>query len=96
MNGKQTVHVRIFDEHYSLVTDENAEHLERAAELVDNIMRETVQAGFRDKHKAAVLAAVQLASKMLKSELHAQDHKEKYERIVKWAESQDKALDALF
>ena len=94
--SKQTVHVRIFDEQYSLVTDESSEHLERAAELVDSLMRETVQAGFRDKHKAAVLAALQLASKMLHKDLTAQDHKEKYDRIVKWAESQDKALDNLF
>jgi cell division protein ZapA (FtsZ GTPase activity inhibitor) len=94
--SKQTVHVRVFDEQYSLVTDEPSEHLERAAELVDSLMRETVQAGFRDKHKVAVLAALQLASKMLHKEFSAQDHKEKYDRIVKWAKSQDKALDNIF
>lgn len=94
--SKQTIHVRIFDEPYSLITDESPEHLKRAADLVDSLMRETIQAGFKDRNKAAVLAALQLASKMLHKELSAQDHKEKYDRIVKWAESQDKALGNLF
>ena len=94
--SKQTVHVKIFDEAYSLVTDESSEHLERAAELVDSLIREAIQAGFRDKHKVAVLAALQLASKMLHKEFAVLDHKEKYDRIVRWAESQDKALVNLF
>jgi cell division protein ZapA (FtsZ GTPase activity inhibitor) len=93
--NKQTVHVTIFDESYSLLTDESSDHLQKAALLVNSLMKETVQAGFKDMQKVAVLAALQLASDLLKKEFSVQDHKEKYDRIVEWAQSQDKVLDTV-
>lgn len=93
--NKQTVHITIFDENYSLVTDENPEHLQEAASLVNSLMKETAKAGFKDVQKVAVLAALQLASTVLKKEYSVQSHQEKYEQLVQWLQTQDKALDTV-
>jgi cell division protein ZapA (FtsZ GTPase activity inhibitor) len=90
--SKKTVHVTIFDETYSLVTDEQEEHLSKAALMVDQQMQEIAQAGFTDTRKIAVLVALQLASKLLGETKISQECKEKHSTVTQWLKEQDEAL----
>ncbi len=92
---KERVHVSIFDETYSLVTDEPEEHLKEAALLVDQQMRDIALAGFSDARKISVLVALQLASKLLREAQHAQECSEKQNTVSEWLKEQDEALSDL-
>lgn len=61
--------VLIFGHEYSLVTTESENHIVQSARQVDAIMREIASpAVVTDERKIAVLAALRIASKMLKLE----------------------------
>lgn len=70
MDNKK-VQVRILGNEYCLVTNETEEHLVESARLVDSLMQEIVQGARVDEKKAAVLAALRIASRALKSEAEA-------------------------
>jgi len=94
--NKETVSVSIFDETYSLVTDESEESLKAAAALVDEKMREISRAGFRNEQKIAVLVALQFASQLLAKGRSSKECKEDYETIVGWLEKQNRVLSDIF
>jgi cell division protein ZapA (FtsZ GTPase activity inhibitor) len=93
--SKETIHVTIFDETYSLVTDEPEAHLSQAALMVDEQMREIAQAGFTDARKIAVLVSLQLASKLLREMKNSQECKEKHSTVTEWLKEQDQTLSDL-
>lgn len=64
----QDYKVRIFGNEYCLVTNEAEEHINESAQLVDSLMQEVVQGARVDEKKAAVLTALRIASRALKSE----------------------------
>lgn len=72
--------VVIFEEEYHLVSDEQQELVLEASILVDQMMKElTSHAPRAQKHKIAVLAALQCASKMIqaKQSLELREKQEK-------------------
>ncbi|MEX0672175.1 MAG: cell division protein ZapA [Candidatus Babeliales bacterium] len=70
--------VTILGEPFSLVTDEEQEHVVKAAALADSTLQEIKsQVSLADSRKVATLAILQLASKYI----HLQDQQEKDNRI---------------
>jgi len=65
---KNRVKVSICDVSYSLTGDEDESHVFRTAAYVDTAMRTVLEAGVVEQENAAVLVALQLASKILKME----------------------------
>ncbi|MFS8507482.1 MAG: cell division protein ZapA [Proteobacteria bacterium] len=92
MKSKQTVNVSIFDETYSLVTDELESHLMEAARLVDDQMRAISKAGIKDVQKIGVLVALQLASKYLKEQDLLQKNTEAITNVLDRLDLQNKLL----
>lgn len=68
--AKESYKFMIFGNEYSLVSDEDKMRVERAAQTVDALMIELAKrSGLTDQKKIAVLAALQLASKVVDLEL---------------------------
>jgi cell division protein ZapA (FtsZ GTPase activity inhibitor) len=66
---KKSCKVTVFGDSYSLVTTESEDHIIRASQHVDTIMREIAhKAVHMDEKKVAVLAALRLASRLLQLE----------------------------
>lgn len=90
--SKKTLEVTIFGERYTLVSDESVEHIESSARLVNQVMDGIKRAGVSDEKKVAVLASLQLASKMLKMEEEREGFIEEKSHLDEWIEKQNKAL----
>lgn len=90
--GKRKVQIVINNVSYSFVTDETDEHLATAARSVDGLMRSILQAGIPDVSNAAVLVALQLASKVLKLEEKQQRQDEDNRRLVEKIERESLLL----
>ena len=83
MNEAKTYKVRIFDEDYSLLSDESKEHLIQSAALVDSCMREISQgASISDIKKVAVLAALRMASQVIRLEGTVNSYSRKETNLV--------------
>jgi cell division protein ZapA (FtsZ GTPase activity inhibitor) len=91
----ETQNVSIFEETYSIVTDESAELLQHAATLVDERMKGAAQAGIRDQKKIAVLVALQLASELLKEEAQSEGVRATNKAIIEWLERCNAVLSDL-
>ncbi len=81
----QDCKVRILEDEYCLVTNESHGHIVESANVVDSILREITQnsASTRiDEKKSAVLTALRLASRALKSEAALRELLEKHENLV--------------
>ena len=81
----QDCKVRILGDEYCLVTNEPHEHIIESAGLVDLMMREIIQnsTGARvDEKKMAVLTALRIASRALKSEADMRELLEEHENLV--------------
>ena len=67
------VTMNICGQEYTLVADESAAYMEKVGALVDEKMRQVLDALHVSQTDAAVLAAVNLADKLLKSEQTAEN-----------------------
>ena len=66
MNEKKSYKVHIFEEHYTLLSDEPEELVLNAAEMVNCFMKEiSCQSAIVDQKKIAVLAALRIANQLL-------------------------------
>lgn len=65
--------VSICGEEYTLVAEESTAYMERVASLVDKKMSEVITGAKVGRNDAAVLAAVNLADELLKSEQAAEN-----------------------
>ena len=75
--------VIIFEEEYNLVSDEQQDHILEAAALVDQMMNElSSHAPRSQKHKLAVLTALQCASKMIQATQSLQKRKKHEKELV--------------
>lgn len=93
--SKEMVQVSIFDETYSLVTDESAERLAVAASLVDQYMREVSRAGVINTQKIAVLVSLQLASTLLQEQKDKHDIQEEQKTVFQRLEKYTQLLSEL-
>src|SRR5947209_8700483 len=76
--------VRILDEEYCLVTNESEQHIVESAQLVDSMLREIMQGSARaDEKKIAIVTALRIASRALKSEEEMRILKEKQEVLAR-------------
>ncbi len=89
--AKNRTKVSICDVSYSLVGDEEEAHLFQAAAQVDSAMRTVSEAGV-EREKAAVLVALQLASKILKYEARERSQAEEGERLLEKIERETQFL----
>jgi cell division protein ZapA (FtsZ GTPase activity inhibitor) len=65
MDNMRKCKVSIYGESYTLVTDETEEHLSFIARVVNDSMQNIAQkTGMTDTKKIAIMAAIQLASKL--------------------------------
>ncbi len=77
---KKNIKLNIFDIEFNLISDESEQHLACAANMIDQIMRDIASNLVRpDKNKVATLAALQIASELIKNkeELELERQREK-------------------
>lgn len=85
MKTAQHYKVTIFGDQYSLVSDESQEHMIKAAQLIDSLMRDvSSKATNADAKKIAVLVSLQIASTLLKLESSAVQDKEKQKQLIEF------------
>lgn len=81
--AKESYKFMIFGNEYSLVSDEERTRVERAANAVDLLMTELAnRSGLTDHKRLAVLAALQLASKVVDLELTLDSFKEQENSLL--------------
>lgn len=79
----------IFDDHYSIVSDEAPDKLTRAATMVDVLMREiSSKISHIDEKRVAVLVALQMANKVLSLEAQVQDAVQAHEKLIELVEKE--------
>lgn len=67
MSERRSVRVRIVGEEYSLRSDAGEEHTRAVAAYVDRVITQVVASGtVVESHKAAILAALQIADELLR------------------------------
>lgn len=83
-------HVRVLDQEYIILSDESQEHVLRVATQVDQIMRDIAlkRRGTLDVKKSAVLAALKLASDVLKHEEQLDRYQKEHERFIQLIDAQ--------
>lgn len=59
------VHVSIYGQNLTVVTDEDPQRVESLAQDVDTLMREIASRGVVDSNRAAILACLHLADKVV-------------------------------
>lgn len=89
---KNRVKVSICDTSYTLVGDEDESHVFRTAAYVDSAMRTILEASDVELEKAAVLVALQLASKVLKEEESKVQRTKETQRLLEKLEREVKLL----
>ncbi|MCL4360971.1 cell division protein ZapA [Candidatus Dependentiae bacterium] len=69
MNNLKKVKVSIFGSSYTLISDENHETLQKAATIVDNLLKDTSKSiQSNDPKSLLTLVAINLASKLISQE----------------------------
>ncbi|HBS48170.1 TPA: hypothetical protein DEO28_03740 [Candidatus Dependentiae bacterium] len=66
ISEKQILKVSIFGKDYSIATDENQEHILKAAKLLDDLLKVIANGSSTVDHKIVVLAALQMATDLVK------------------------------
>jgi cell division protein ZapA len=64
---KHVVKVTILDDEYSIRSSATPEHTKAVAEHVDRAIRQIMQGGHMERHKAAILAALQITGEMFEA-----------------------------
>jgi len=78
---KQTI--TIFDDHYTIISDEPDELFAQAVEYTNKLMASiSVQSGIVDKKKIAVLSTLQMAVQIRKLEHQLNSWRQKEEELV--------------
>jgi len=79
---KNKLKIDIFDDQYSVISDESQEAILKASQLVDTLMREIAdKSGLRDGKKIAVLSALRIASKLVDLESSLQRYEDKQREL---------------
>lgn len=79
--------VHILGEEYSLISSESIEHVTKAAQLVDDLMRDIVSKSSGIEHKrAAVLVALRMASETLLLEHQLDEQHAAAQRLIRQIE----------
>ena len=93
MSKPRNYKIVIFQDVYTVLSDESEEHVMQAANLVDLFMQEIAKkSNSTDGKKIAVLAALQIASSLVALESKAQANDSKLQEL---AHKADQALNSL-
>jgi len=87
---KQTI--TIFDDKYTIVSDESEDNLAGAVEYTNRLMSSvSVQSGIADKKKVAVLSALQMAMRVSELEYQLKMVRDKEEELVSFLDQHSDA-----
>jgi len=76
---KRKLKIEIFNDQYSLISDEKEADVLKASLIVDKLMREIAdRSSLQDEKKIAVLAALKIASKLVDLENSLQYYEQKH------------------
>lgn len=79
----KSIKIHILGEDYSIVSDESADHIVQAAELVNSYMQEiTAKSSVSNEKRIAVLGALRLASKLVQLEAAVSQDKKKEQELI--------------
>lgn len=93
MNEAKNYIIRILNDQYTLSSDESQEHINKSSELVNLFIREIVDRNKQMEHKkVAVLAALRMASHILKLESQLNDLQSKELAMIASLAALDKDL----
>ncbi len=91
-NDKKSYSVRIFDDHYTLISDESERHIEESASMVDSLMKEIAEKStVTDPKKVAVLTALRIASDLAHMRAREGESGRKQDEII---EALDRTLSS--
>ena len=80
---KKKIKIEIFNEQYSLVSDEDESILLRASQIIDTLMKEIAdKSSLKDEKKIAVLAALRIASKLVNAEKSLQCYESRQKELA--------------
>lgn len=80
---KKKYSVTIFGDHYGLISDEPFELVMKVSSIVDSAMQEIAQGSqISDPKRIAVLAALQVAEKLVALEVASQEGKRRQEELL--------------
>jgi len=80
---KKKIKIEIFNEQYSLISDEDEDILLRASQIIDVLMREIAgRSSLKDEKKIAVLAALRIASKLVNAENSLQCYESRQKKLA--------------
>jgi cell division protein ZapA (FtsZ GTPase activity inhibitor) len=88
MNEKRILKLSIFNKEYVIMTDEKDEHIYSAARILDDMLRNIANnVNFTNEGKIAVLAALQLATDIVKQKEKKEASESKLSNLIDLLES---------
>jgi cell division protein ZapA (FtsZ GTPase activity inhibitor) len=90
--NKVTHSVKIADETYTIVTDEQDSIFFAAVQLVDTLMQDMHSAGLADRKKSAVMAALYIATQLMNEKNKVLDKERELRVVESWLMQQEKRL----
>jgi len=83
IHGHKSYKVTIFGDQYTLASDESGELIGQAATVVDDLMKQIAQhSKISDPKKIAVMAALQIASKVVTMRAENEEIKRHKEKLI--------------
>ncbi|MFC1842960.1 cell division protein ZapA [Candidatus Dependentiae bacterium] len=80
---KKKLKIEIFNDEYSLISDEKEVVILKASQMVDTLMKEIAdKSGLHDTKKVAVLAALQVASKLVNLNNSLQNYEDRHRELA--------------
>jgi cell division protein ZapA (FtsZ GTPase activity inhibitor) len=90
--NKVTYSVKIGDETYNVVTDEQESIFLAAAQLLDSLVKDMQAAGLNDRKKSAIMAALYIATQLMTEKNKVLDKERELRVVESWLIQQEKRL----
>lgn len=90
--NKVTYSVKIGDEAYNIVTDEQESVFYAAVQLVDSLVKDMQSAGLHDRKKSAIMTALYLATQLMNEKNKVVEKERELRVIESWIVQQEKRL----
>ena len=90
--NKVTYSVKIGDETYTIVTDEQEALFLAAVQLVDSLVKDMQAAGLNDRKKSAIMAALYVATQLMAEKNKVLDKERELRVVESWLAQQEKRL----
>ena len=90
--NKVTYSVKIGEETYNVVTDEQESVFLAAVQLVDSLVKDMQAAGLSDRKKSAIMAALYIATLLMTEKNKVLDKERELRVVESWLIQQEKRL----